>query len=100
MKESKNIKKWLGGTLVGAITVVAAVATAGVPDAPKTWEKCAGVSKKGMNDCGSTDGKHSCSGKAVRDNDDTEWVYMPKGTCAKLSGGFVVGSKPASKSKK
>jgi uncharacterized membrane protein len=66
-----------------------------VPNAPQAWEKCTGVSKAGMNDCGSLDGSHGCAGMAKADDLDTEWVYVPKGTCEKLSGGEVIAVKPA-----
>ncbi|MDH5447225.1 MAG: DUF2282 domain-containing protein [Gammaproteobacteria bacterium] len=66
-----------------------------VPDQPKFWEKCAGIAKKGKNDCGSLDGKHKCSGMASMHNDPKEWVYVPKGTCAKIVGGKVAKIKPA-----
>ncbi len=48
-----------------------------------------------MNDCGALDGKHSCAGQAKIDNADNEWVYVPKGTCTKITGGFVAAIKPA-----
>jgi uncharacterized membrane protein len=66
-----------------------------VPDNPGAWEKCAGVSKAGKNDCGAKDGSHACAGQAKADNLKTEWVYLPKGTCEKITGGAVVGEKPA-----
>ena len=66
-----------------------------VPDAPSHWEKCAGIAKAGMNDCGSLDGAHNCAGLAQHDNLDTEWVYVPQGTCAKITGGKVAKIKPA-----
>lgn len=66
-----------------------------VPEQPTHWEKCAGIAKKGMNDCGSLDGAHSCAGQAPRDLDDNEWVYVPQGTCEKIVGGRVVKVKPA-----
>lgn len=78
--------------LGGALTATTAQA---VPDQPKFWEKCAGVAKAGMNDCGALDGKHSCSGQAKVDNADNEWVYTPKGSCAKITGGTVAKIKPA-----
>jgi uncharacterized membrane protein len=74
--------------------VVLAGAAQAVPDQPTTWEKCAGVSKAGKNDCGALDGSHECGGMASKDNDPNEWVYVPKGTCEKL-GGTVKGEKPA-----
>lgn len=66
-----------------------------VPDAPRQWEKCAGVVKAGKNDCGALDGKHGCAGQASLDNDDTEWIYVPAGTCEKITGGVVAKVKPA-----
>lgn len=65
-----------------------------VPDQPKEWEKCAGVVKAGKNDCGAIDGSHACGGMAKTDNSANEWVYVPKGTCAKI-GGVVKGMKAA-----
>jgi uncharacterized membrane protein len=66
-----------------------------VPDQPKEWEKCAGIAKAGKNDCGSLDGKHSCAGQATLTNSDQEWVYVPSGTCEKITGGVVAKVKPA-----
>jgi len=77
---------------VGLFTATQAQA---VPDQPKEWEKCAGVAKAGKNDCGALDGKHGCAGQATIDNADTEWVYVPGGTCAKITGGTVAKVKPA-----
>lgn len=66
-----------------------------VPDSPKEWEKCAGIAKAGKNDCGALDGTHGCAGQAKMDNMDTEWVYVPRGTCEKITGGVVAKIKPA-----
>ncbi len=93
-------------TTLSSLAAAGILATAGlgvstaqaVPDNPATWEKCAGIAKAGKNDCGATDGKHACAGQAKADNLDTEWVYVPKGTCEKITGGAVVGEKPAKKS--
>ncbi|WP_285817644.1 BufA1 family periplasmic bufferin-type metallophore [Echinimonas agarilytica] len=80
---------------VFATSTVLVAPTMAVPDTPKKWEKCAGIAKQGMNDCGALDGSHSCAGQAKADNLDTEWVYVPKGTCNKITGGSVVAIKPA-----
>lgn len=93
MKTSKEL--WLGLSLAGIMAAACTPNALAVPNQPEAWEKCAGVAKKGMNDCGSLDGKHSCSGKATKDNDPNEWVYLPKGTCDKLTKSKVVGEKPA-----
>lgn len=90
----KNIHTVLVSTIAGIVALGATAAQA-VPDQPKNWEKCAGIAKAGKNDCGSLDGKHNCSGKSTEDNAQNEWVYMPEGTCTKISGGTVAGIKPA-----
>lgn len=54
-------------------------------------EKCAGIVKAGMNDCGANG--HACAGQAKVDNDPNEWIKLPKGTCDKIAGGTVVEGK-------
>jgi uncharacterized membrane protein len=48
-------------------------------------ERCFGVVKAGMNDCGNA--SHNCSGKAKTARDAQEWVYMPSGLCNRIEGG-------------
>lgn len=83
----------IGVSVIGA-SALSPVAHA-VPEAPTHWEKCAGIAKAGKNDCGALDGSHSCSGQAKEDNLEIEWVYVPKGTCEKITGGVVAKVKPA-----
>ncbi len=90
-KSKKLVNSAVAGILVAGTFIGAAHA---VPDSPKQWERCAGVSKAGKNDCGALDGKHNCAGQATTDNAATEWVYVPQGTCDKL-GGKVAAVKPA-----
>ncbi len=87
-------KHALAGVLSITALIVAQSASA-VPEQPKNWEKCAGIAKTGMNDCGALDGKHGCAGQAQADNLDNEWVYVPEGTCEKITGGVVAKVKPA-----
>lgn len=97
MKEQNKI---ISATLSGLIAVSSlAVMTSAyaVPEQPEKWEKCAGIAKAGQNDCGSLNGTHGCAGKATLNNDDNEWVYVPKGTCTKITGGVVKAEKPAKK---
>ncbi len=54
----------------------------------KGMEKCYGVAKAGLNDCGSA--KHNCAGEAKQDADKGEWVLMPTGLCNKIVGGKTV----------
>lgn len=48
-------------------------------------EKCYGIAKAGMNDCGTA--THSCAGQAAEDGMPNEWIYLPEGTCEKIVGG-------------
>jgi uncharacterized membrane protein len=50
-------------------------------------EKCYGIVKAGMNDCGSDN--HACAAQSKEDSNKGEWVYLPKGTCAKVVGGSI-----------
>jgi uncharacterized membrane protein len=95
MKKSKLIKTSALSVLALAATTVATNSQAAAPG----MEKCYGVVKADMNDCGSNGHscavagrhecaaeKHGCAGMATRDRDLHEWVYLPKGTCEKLAG--------------
>lgn len=95
MKKNVIVKSSL---VAMALSSLASVAHA-VPDQPKAWEKCAGIAKEGKNDCGAIDGKHNCAMQATKDNDPNEWVYVPQGTCDKITGGKVYKVKPAKKAK-
>jgi len=90
-----NTKKMALLAAVGSISMLVASGANAVPDQPKNWEKCAGIAKAGKNDCGALDGSHGCSGQATMDNLDTEWVYVPEGSCEKIVGGMVKKVKPA-----
>lgn len=48
------------------------------------YEKCQGIAKAGMNDCGANG--HGCAGQAEVDADPNEWIYVPEGTCEKIVG--------------
>ena len=94
MQNQKALHSAVAGILaLGAAT--ASTSVFAVPEQPKNWEKCAGIAKAGMNDCGSLNDKHSCAGQAETDNDVNEWVYEPEGTCTKITGGKVAMVKPA-----
>jgi uncharacterized membrane protein len=82
-------------TIAGILAIGAAGMAQAVPDQPQQWEKCAGIAKAGMNDCGALDGSHGCAGQAKADNLSQEWVYVPQGTCEKITGGKVAALKPA-----
>ena len=94
MKSNTVLKTKFVALTLSAFVVFSASA---VPPQPTQWEKCSGIAKAGKNDCGALDGSHQCAGQSKRDNADNEWVYVPKGTCEKLTGGKVEAVKPAKK---
>ena len=51
------------------------------------YEKCYAVAKAGLNDCFTA--VSSCAGTSKHDNQKDAWVYVPSGTCKKLSGGSL-----------
>jgi uncharacterized membrane protein len=89
-----NQSKLISTTIAGLLAVAAGSAQA-VPSAPTAWEKCSGIAKASMNDCGALDGKHACGGQATTDSSAQEWIYVPQGTCEKIVGGKVAAVKPA-----
>jgi uncharacterized membrane protein len=56
-----------------------------VPKPSYRYEKCYGIVKAGQNDCFGVG--NSCGGTSKTDNDPQAWIYVPKGTCSKISGG-------------
>lgn len=86
MKDTKTVMNTaLAGALALGLASVSGTAVAGKPG----FEKCQGIVKAGMNDCGTS--KHGCAGQAKTDGDAEEWVYVPEGTCNKIVGGKVKG---------
>jgi uncharacterized membrane protein len=89
MVMKRSIQIALGGVVTAGLVGAAAPA-----DAKPKWEgheKCYGISKKGMNDCGNA--QHQCSGMAPKDDDAEEWIYLPKGSCEKIAGGSLASAK-------
>lgn len=73
-------------TIIGASVASAVLASSLLMSTPalanKKVEKCFGIAKEGMNDCAANG--HSCAGYAEFNNDPTEWIYVPAGTCATI----------------
>ncbi len=71
---------------ISAVLAAASVQAQVFPEKPSyKFEKCYGVAKAGQNDC--TTALHSCGSTSVKDNEPNDWIYTPKGTCLKLTGG-------------
>lgn len=84
--------KLMATSALAGLLASAGLGTAELEAAPAyDAEKCAGIVKKGKNDCGTS--VHSCSGKATKNNDPEEWIYVPKGTCEKITGGKLLKKK-------
>ncbi|MFZ4763085.1 MAG: DUF2282 domain-containing protein [Alphaproteobacteria bacterium] len=60
-------------------------------------EKCFGIAKAGKNDCRAVDGKNSCRGHSMRNNDPYDWQFVEKNTCEKLGGALEAGKKTVKK---
>ena len=71
------------GAAIASVLALGLAQAANAEDA-QGKEKCYGIAKAGQNDCGTA--KHSCAGKAAKDNDPAEWKYVAAGTCEKAGG--------------
>jgi uncharacterized membrane protein len=69
-----------------ALTGTALAGSAWAGDEDK--EQCAGVVKAGLNDCATV--TNACHGHVTADGNPNAWIYLPKGTCARLVGAHVV----------
>ena len=76
--------------------LVTAAANAQVhPEKPTyKYEKCYGIAKTGMNDCFFA--SNSCAGTVASDNVPGAWIYVPQGTCKKITGGNLEAPKTGS----
>ncbi len=84
-------REMLKTAAVAGILAVGMTAASGTVMAKPDMEKCGGVVKAGMNDCGSAN--HACAGQSTQDGAADEWVYVPEGTCNKLVGGTLLSKK-------
>lgn len=87
MSESSKV---LQAALAGVIALGLAQSASAQDAKSQPKEKCYGIAKAGQNDCGTA--RHSCAGKATRDNAAEEWKYVPKGTCDKMGGKTTAGA--------
>lgn len=84
-------KTMINAALAGIVALGLGAASGTALAAKPGFEKCQGIVKAGMNDCGTS--KHSCAGHASKDADPEEWVYVPEGTCSKIVGAKVRAAK-------
>ena len=80
----KNKNTIMNAALAGVVALGMGTMADEAAAAKPGFEKCAGIVKAGMNDCGTA--KHDCAGKAETDGAADEWIYVPEGTCEKITG--------------
>jgi uncharacterized membrane protein len=72
-------------TAITGLLALGITSTAGSAHASDV-EKCFGVVKAGQNACNSNKSKHSCAGQSKVDNDPSDFMPLPKGSCEKIGG--------------
>lgn len=85
-----NKKRVINATITAIVglSISVMVGTTLAADKNANMEKCGGIVKAKMNDCGSP--THACAGQASKNNNPQDWVFLPKGTCNKIVGGVVL----------
>lgn len=73
---------------IGSLLAIGLTGNASAAEKPE-MEKCYGVAKAGANDCASNKTSHSCAGQASKNNDQFDFVIVPKGTCNKIANGSL-----------
>jgi len=84
MSKVESKSKVVSGTIAGVVAMGLLAGAGQAVAGKKGFEKCAGIVKAGKNDCGNS--RHGCSGQASTDNMADEWLYVPNGTCKKITG--------------
>jgi len=72
-----------------ALSLVGCGGTAKIVSQTGVTERCFGIAKAGMNDCGGE--AHGCAGQALATRSPGDFVNVPIGTCQKLVGGELGG---------
>lgn len=74
---------------IGGLLALGLAGNASAAEKKAEMEKCYGIAKAGMNDCGSKKAGHSCAGQASKNGDSYDFVAVLKGTCNKIAGGSM-----------
>jgi uncharacterized membrane protein len=72
--------------LAGAVAAALAAPAIGTAAAADN-EKCYGIAAAGQNDCQAAG--NSCAGQVSQAARGDAWIYVPAGTCQKISGGSL-----------
>ncbi len=81
---SMKSKLMISSAIAGLVALSAISGNVMAQDKKTDKEKCYGVAKKALNDCGTA--KHSCAGQSTADNQADEWKFVAKGTCEGMKG--------------
>ena len=81
------IHQRIHGAIASLLALGLAAASTGAMAQKAQTEKCAGIVKAGQNDCGTS--KSACAGTSTVDRDPEAWIYVAKGSCARIVGGMV-----------
>jgi uncharacterized membrane protein len=76
----------VASAMTAAITL-AGCGTAKIVSQTGATEKCYGVAQAGKNDCATI--AHGCKGQALATRSPGDFIYMPLGSCEKLTGGSL-----------
>ena len=87
-----NMQKIVNAIMVSILSAgVVTNTTAAMSGDHKNDEKCYGIVKAKMNDCGTP--QHSCAGQASKNSDPQEWIYVTKGNCTRIVDGNLTSEK-------
>ena len=75
-------------TLITSALSLALITSSSIARAENSNEQCAGVVKAGLNDCASVE--HICAGMNFDDGNETDWLWLPTGTCNKIIGAHTL----------
>lgn len=83
----KNATVMISSAIVGVLTLGSVASVYAGTAEHANEEKCAGIVKAGVNDC--TTSANACHGHVEVDAHPEAWIWVPKGTCAKITGGHI-----------
>jgi len=94
-REMKTTKNSIHAALVGLLALATHQNTVQAEEEAYLIqkEKCAGVVKAYLNDCGTSE--HTCADVAVIDKHPEEWIGLPEGACQRITGGLNLGTDQA-----
>lgn len=82
-------KQQILSAAIGGLLALGLVGNASAAEQKMEMEKCYGIAKAGMNDCGGKKSAHSCAGQSTKNSDANDFVALPKGTCNKIANGSL-----------